>query len=46
MKRFYSLFALPLISAATLANEPLPDRQTELPAVKKRITVNICSLAI
>lgn len=35
MKRFYSLFALPLISAATLANEPLPDRQTELPAVKK-----------
>ncbi len=35
MKRFYSLFALPLITAATWANEPLPDRQTELPAVKK-----------
>lgn len=46
MKRFYSLLTLPLISAATLANEPLPDRQIELPAVKKRITVNICSLAI
>ncbi|WP_415671432.1 hypothetical protein [Vibrio parahaemolyticus] len=35
MKRFYSLFALPFISTLVLANDPLPDRQTELPAVKK-----------
>lgn len=35
MKLFYSLLALPLISTAALSSDQLPDRQKELPAVKK-----------
>ncbi len=35
MKLFYSLFVLPVVSAAAIANDQLPDRQKELPAVEK-----------